>query len=87
MGPFTGMTPLELAEYFAECEGLICSEEDASQRFDEEVLPGVIEMYGEDDTIAINLAFGEWMDCLRDDGYIHITQYNEYDYVGRCSSE
>lgn len=82
MTNFSGVTILELAEAFAEENGLIASEDELSERFDEEILPLVIEQYSEDDNIAIREAFNDWSDSLCKDGEIHESQYNTYCYVG-----
>lgn len=78
---------LELVELFAEDNDLIASEEELSERFDEEILPHVIEEYGEDDQPAINEAFNNWTDSLCKDGLLHETQYNSYCYVGRLADD
>ena len=82
MTNFTGMTILELAEYFAEGENLIASEDELSERFDEDILPHVIILYGADDSIAIREAFNDWSDSLCKDGELHESQYNAYCYTG-----
>ncbi len=76
---------LEVVELFAEDNGMISTEEELSERFDAEVLPAVIEQYGENDEPAINEAFNNWTVSLRDDGVIHSEQYNSYYYVGRLA--
>ena len=85
MNGFNGITILELAEAYAEENNLIASEEELSERFDEDVLPQVIAQYGEDDSIAIREAFNDWSDALHKDGELHESQYNEYCYVGRLA--
>ena len=74
---------LEVVEKLAEYEGFIPSEEELSQKFDEEVALLVIAEYGENDRIAIRVAFNDWSDALCKDGEIHPEQYNSYCYVGR----
>ena len=74
-----------LVEVYGAENNLISSEEELSEQFDEHVAPGVIEHYGEDDTIAINEAFNDWADARCKDGDIHEEQYNQYCYVGRYS--
>lgn len=81
------LSELELAEYYAENENLIASEEELSERFDSDILPLVIEQYGEDDTIAISQAFNDWSDSLCKDGELHPSQYNQYCYVGKHGDE
>ena len=76
---------LDIVEEFASSNNLISSEDELSERFDEEVLPYVIECYGEDDEPAINEAFSNWMDSLCKEGELHEEQYNQYEYVGRLS--
>lgn len=78
---------LEVVELFAEDNGMIASEQELSDRFDLEVLPHVIEQYGEDDSVAINEAFNDWTDGLCKDGEIHESQYNSYCYVGRLADD
>lgn len=81
---------LEIVECFAEGEGWISDEEALSARFDEEVMPGILETHGKrgvafEDTGLINEAFGSWTDGLCKDGEIHPEQYSKYEYVGEWS--
>ncbi len=76
---------LEMVELYAEEMGYIASEDELSERFDEQVLPAVIDQYGTDDTIAISEEFNNWTDSLCKDGEIHPEQYSEYCYVGSAS--
>jgi hypothetical protein len=76
---------LDMVESYAVDFGGIASEEELSARFDSEVLPDVIEAYGEDDEPAISEAFNNWTDMLCKDGEIHPEQYNSYCYVGRLA--
>lgn len=76
---------LEHVEYFAKLSRLIASEQRLSDLFDENVLPYILETYGEDDTVAISEAFNNWSDSLCKDGEIHPLQYSEYCYVGRLA--
>lgn len=76
---------LEIVEALAEHEGWISSEDELSERFDEEIAPLVIEQYGEDDTDAMNQSFNDWSDSLCKDGEIHTEQYNQYGYAGKYS--
>ena len=76
---------LEMVELYSADNGLIDSEEMLSERFDDEVLPLVVDQYGEDDQPAINEVFNNWSDSLCKDGEIHPEQYNQYCYVGKLS--
>jgi len=83
-------TLLDIVEYYAEENCLIASEEELSKRFDEQILPGIIETYGEKgkaftDTDMINESFNNWSDSLEKEGELHEEQYNKYEYVGRLS--
>lgn len=78
---------LEIVEAFAADNGLIASEEELSERFDAEVLPLIIEQYGEDDAPAINEGFNDWSDGLCKDGELHPEQYSQYCYVGRLADD
>ena len=73
---------LQMVELYAEEMGYISSEEDLSQRFDEEIAPAVVEKYGEDDSVAMSEEFSNWADSLCKEGEIHPEQYTNYDYVG-----
>ena len=87
MRNFNRVDLLEIVELWAEDNGLISSEAELSERFDEEVLPAVIEQYSEDDQPAINEAFNNWTDSLCSDGEIHAEQYDKYCYVGRLADD
>ena len=63
------------------------TEEQLSELFDNEVLPLVVEQYGEDDIIAINTAYNDWTDMLCKDGEITDEQYNNYCYVGKLADD
>ncbi len=76
---------LEMVEELASDWKMISSEEELSEMFDEQILPLVIEKYGEEDQCAIDQAFNDWTDSLCKDGQIHEEQYNKYCYVGRCA--
>lgn len=76
---------LDIVEGYAENNGGISSEEELSNRFDNEIAPLVIENYGTEDQPAIDEAFGNWTDSLLSVGEIHEAQYNQYDYIGRYS--
>jgi len=79
-------TTLAMAEYVAESEGWIASEDELSELFDAEIAPFVIEQYGEDDVTAMNESFNDWTDTLCSDGELHESQYNAYCYVGKWSN-
>lgn len=87
MGKWDRVTLLEMVERFAEDNDLIASEEELSERFDSEVLPAVVEEYGEDDVPAISESFNNWTDMLCKDGELHPEQYNNYCYVGRLADD
>lgn len=74
---------LEIIEALAEHEFWIASEEELSEKFDDEIVQSVIEQYGEDDEVAINEAFNNWADELCKNGELHELQYSEYCYVGK----
>lgn len=78
---------LGMVELYAEEMGYIDSEEALSEKFDDEVAPGVLEAYGKKgvefaDTVMMGEAFSDWADMLCKDGEIHPEQYNNYCYVG-----
>ncbi len=76
-------TILELAEYVAEMENAISSEQELSDRFDEMLKEtDFFSTYDRDDLIAVRETFNDWSDGLCKDGEIHESQYNEYEYVG-----
>ncbi|MCB0386322.1 MAG: hypothetical protein KDD43_13090 [Bdellovibrionales bacterium] len=81
---------LELVEGYAEYHGGVASEEELSEIFDEQVMPGILEVHGEkgvefEDTDRVNQAFNDWTDNLCKEGYIHQEQYDKYEYVGKWS--
>lgn len=76
---------LEQVEEYASNNDGIEDEEELSNRFDQEVLPAVIEQYGGDDQPAINEAFNNWTDSLCKEGFIHDLQYDQYCYVGKLA--
>jgi hypothetical protein len=76
---------LSIVEELATWEGAISSEEELSELFDSSILPMVVDQYSEDDTVAINEAFGNWADSLVSDGTLHEVQYENYEYVGKLS--
>ena len=76
---------LQMVELYAEEVGNIESEEDLSSRFDSEIAPSIVALYGEDDAPAMSEGFNNWTDSLCKDGVIHPEQYNKYCYVGTYS--
>ena len=81
---------LEMVEMYAEEMGYISSEDELSERFDDQVLPGIIETHGTKgeeftDTTMINEYFNNWTDGLCKDGEIHPEQYDNYCYVGKLA--
>lgn len=78
---FNDESLLELAELYASDYGHICSEDEASERFDE-MLAECSPEFDTEDKIAVNEAFSCWMDGLCKDGEIHPEQYNSYEYIG-----
>lgn len=78
---------IDLVELYAEDNGQIASEDELSKRFDEEILPLMLETYSEDDSIAISEAFNDWTDSLCKDGEIHPAQYDSYCYVGKLADD
>lgn len=85
MKNWNNIDPLEMVELIAAEYDLIASEEELSERFDDEIAPLVIEQYGENDTAAMDQAFNDWTDMLCKDGEIHEEQYSTYSYVGKYS--
>ena len=83
MRTYNGESLLEMVELYANEVGAIASEEELSERFDEDILPWVINQYGEDAQPAINESFNNWSDALCEDGELHPEQYNKYCYVGK----
>ena len=87
---YNNETLLEMVELYAFEMGLVSSEGDLSDQFDEEVLPAILEAYGEKgveftDTCMICEAFSNWSDSLCKEGEIHPEQYNSYCYIGEYS--
>lgn len=74
---------LEQVEEYASNNDMISSESELSEIFDREVMPAVIEQYGDNDIPAINESFNNWSDSLCKDGIIHELQYDQYCYVGK----
>lgn len=85
MRNYNDETLLEIVEMYAEEAGLISSEEELSEIFDNIIVESVISEFGEDDRCAINQAFNDYTDGICKDGEIHPEQYNKYTYVGKYS--
>jgi hypothetical protein len=84
---------LEMIELYAHECGLISSEDDLSERFDNEVMPSILGNYNKSkpgkaftDQHLVNEAFNNWTDSLCKDGEIHPLQYDEYGYIGEWSN-
>ena len=76
---------LEVIEQLAELEGMICSEEELSEAFDEMIK----ECYHYPEKFTptdIRTFFNDWSDGLCKDGRIHEEQYETYCYVGGYES-
>lgn len=84
---------IEMVELYAEDNNrcmtakLIASEQELSDKFDEEVAQSVIAEYGRDDQCAIDQAFNDWTDGLCKDGDLHPEQYRTYTYVGKYAEK
>lgn len=81
---------LEMIELYAEEKGYVASEEELSEKFDNEVMPSILEQFGEkgkpfEDEVMVNEEFNNWTDMLCKDGEIHLEQYENYCYVGKYS--
>lgn len=79
---------LDMVELYADSQGFIASEDDLSEKFDNEIMPSLIEHYGKkgelfDDETMMNEEFNNWSDSLCKDGEIHPLQYDNYCYVGK----
>lgn len=83
MDNYNDETLLEMVELYADTVGIISTEDELSELFDESIAPLVIEQYGENDEPAMSEAFNNWSDSLCKDGEIHPAQYSEYCYVGK----
>ena len=83
MSNFNNYDLLEIVEAFASDNRLIASEQELSDRFDENIAPLVVEKYGEDDEPAMSEGFNDWADAMCTDGEIHPEQYSQYCYVGK----
>ena len=81
---------LEMVELYAQECGYIASEAELSARFDDEILPHILEQHGKtgvafDDKIMVRETYNNWTDLLCKSNEIHPEQYNEYCYVGVLS--
>lgn len=90
MGNYDDENLLQMIELYAEEKGYISCEYDLSERFDNEIMPMLIETYGIkgeafDDDPMVNESFSNWSDSLCKGGEIHPEQYNQYCYVGKYS--
>lgn len=52
---------------------------EAQRRFNEEILPAVVQQYGKKDKVAIRTAWNDWTDALQKDG--QITEKQAYRWV------
>lgn len=80
MNSFKRFDLLEAVELWAADNGCISSEEELSQRFEEECGEYLAEHA--DDGPWLRGAFNDWTDGLCKDGELHEEQYNSYCYVG-----
>ena len=78
---------LRAIEQFAEYHGLIESESELSERFDNENEEWLEKMNNRGDQVAINEEFNNWSDSMCKDGSIHGKQYHEYCYVGKYAKD
>lgn len=76
------VSTLGIIEELAKGKGLIASEEELSELFDELVKEFNIDL---NDKIALNMIFNNWVDSLVRDGEIHCEQAKTYGYVGKYS--
>jgi len=80
---FNNYEEIDGVELWAEDNHLIQSEEELSERFDQEIASMVIDQYGDEDGPAMREAFNNWSDMLCKDGELHSLQYSNYCYVGK----
>lgn len=73
---------LTIVECFAADNGLISTEEELSQVFDDTIWPLLVEQGMQDDYPAIREEFNNWTDMLCKDEELHDLQYQEYTYCG-----
>ena len=81
---------LDMVELYAAEVGYLSTEDEVSERFDEEIAPLIVEQHGKkgvefEDTIMMNEEFSNWLDGLTKEGEIHPEQYSSYCYTGRYS--
>ena len=87
MGLWNDENLLDMVELYAiECAA-ISSEDQLSEKFDDEIMPLLLEQYSQkgqefSDQDLVNQAFNDWTDSLCKEGEIHPEQYNSYCYVG-----
>lgn len=73
---------LEVVEELAIWEGMISSEEELSERFDEFLME--VNCCPERMTATdVRVTFNDWKDSMGKDGMIHPEQCNEYCYEGK----
>tara|TARA_R100001198_G_scaffold81560_1_gene54458 strand:+ start:518 stop:775 length:258 start_codon:yes stop_codon:yes gene_type:complete len=78
---YNNETFLEIIELYAIEVGLISSQDELSEQFDQ-YINDCFPNFPVDDEPALNEAFNNWADSLCKDGIIHPEQYNQYDYTG-----
>ena len=78
---------LEAIEQFANYHGLIESESELSELFDDENEAWLEKTHLKGDQVAINEEFNNWSDSMCKDGSIHDKQYREYCYVGKYAKD
>lgn len=81
---------LDMVELYASEMGYISSEDELSERFDNDIAPQILEQFGTkgeefEDTVMMSEEFNNWTDSLTKNGEIHPEQYNQYCYTGRYS--
>ena len=78
---------LKAIEQFAEYHGLIASESELSEQFEEIDEDWLEKMDSQGDQVAISEAFSNWKDSLCKDDLLHSKQYHEYCYVGKYAKD
>ena len=81
------MSELEVAEALAHWEDMVCTEEELSEKFDDEVGCLMAEEIDPEDVVAFSEEFSNWADALCTNGEISTIQYESYGYVGKYSDE
>ena len=88
---FNNIDLIELVECYAEENNLIASEQELSDKFDEEVMPELLKAWHNDernqgrtfeDQCLVDESFNNWADMLCKEGEIHDAQYSQYCNVG-----